>query len=106
MNRKSSALMKNPWLTGATCCCACSAGWNTGRPIGESVIAIIVSTAQRFAERERRHVNGCFLFIVSSHHCIAAQTHTQLLRTLVVSGSFLFVVEFPGLVTWGQTDSD
>jgi hypothetical protein len=56
----------NPWLTGAVCCCAWTVGWNTGRPIGDSVIAIIIATAQRFAERERRHVNGCFTLMISS----------------------------------------
>src|SRR3954468_8661427 len=77
MNRRSSAVTLNPWLAGATCCCAWSVGWNTGRPIGDSIIAIIVSTAQRFAARERRHVkNFCFTLMISSTWSRLPQRHT------------------------------
>src|SRR4051794_35989413 len=77
MNRRSPAVMLNPWLTGAVCCCAWTAGWNTGCPIGDRVMAIIIATAQRFAERERRQVNGCFLIMIFSRYSALPHTHTS-----------------------------
>jgi hypothetical protein len=65
MNRRSPAVMWNPWLTGATDC-ALTAGTKTGPPTGDTSIATSVTIAHRFLERTPRHVNGLITRMISS----------------------------------------
>ncbi|HMF93846.1 MAG TPA: hypothetical protein VKE96_06110 [Vicinamibacterales bacterium] len=55
--------------------------------IGDSAIPIIIATAQRFAARERRQLNGDFTLMISLHvFRVDAETHVEQLRPIGVVG--------------------
>src|SRR6185295_16380438 len=81
MKRRSSAMIRNPWLTGVTCDCAWTVGVNTLPLKVDASMPRSAAIADRFLARTPRHVNGVKAFMTCPQfrfdYRLTTPPHTQ-----------------------------